>query len=107
MVKKITSRKSLQNILTDNNSTLFEFEAREIVKLLEEKGYIEVEQPKFNIIVPPTFENKTYKDIYSKKLGFVQFTESRINKDEYIFTQEEIDNNPVLKKLEAFKVKVK
>lgn len=108
MVKKVTSSKSLQNILTDNISSLSQSEAREIVELLEEKGYIKVEQPKFNIIVPQAFGVQTYnKDIYSKDLGFIGYSYTKAIDKEYQFTQEEIDNNPVLKKLEAFKVEVK
>lgn len=108
MVKKVTSKKSLQNILTDNISSLFQTEARKIVEILEEKGYIKIEEPKFNIIVPPAFGDMSYdKDIYSKTLGFVSCSGSKKDKEEYQFTQEEIDNNSVLEKLEAFKVEVK
>lgn len=108
MVKKVTNRKSLEKILTDSNSTLFDFEARDIVKLLEKKGYIEVEQPKFNIVVPSAFGSIEYsKDIYSKKLGFFECSVSNTNREDCQFTQEEIDNNIVLKQLEAFKVEVK
>lgn len=108
MVKKATSKKSLQNILTDNISSLFQTEAREIVEILEEKGYIDVEQPKFNIIVPQAFRVQDLdKDIYSKKLGFVSFSNYKTDKEEYQFTQDEIDNNQVLKQLEPFKVEVK
>lgn len=108
MVKKVTNRKSLQKILTDNNSTLFDFEAHDIVKFLEEKGYIEVEETRFNIIVPHAFENQRFNgDIYSKALGFVCFSDYKLDEEEYQFTQEEIDNNSVLKKLEGFKVEVK
>lgn len=108
MVKKITSRKSLQNILTDNISSLFQSEVREIVDLLEEKRYIEFNEPKFNIIIPKAFAKMSYgEDIYSKALGFVSCSDTKKDKEEYRFTQEEIDNNAVLKQLEAFKVKVK
>lgn len=108
MVKKVTSRTTLEKELLVEVDSLLNDEATEIINYLEKKGHIEVEEIKFNIIVPHAFENQKFdKDIFSKEIGFVGYSEFKKDTKDYQFTQEEIDKNPVLKKLEAFKVKVK
>lgn len=108
MVKKVTNRKSLHDELFKEVDSLLNYEVSQVIKFLEGKGYIDIDQPKFNIIVPAALMSMSYdKDILSKKLGFVCYSDSKQDKEEYQFTQEEIDKNPVLKKLEAFKVEVK
>ena len=108
MVKKVISHESLTSELLSEVDSIFRSEAQDIVNYLEKKGYIEVEEIKFNIIVPHAFENQKFnEDIFSKELGFIEYSKTKKNQKDYQFTQEEIDNNPVLKKLEAFKVEVK
>lgn len=108
MVKKITNRTELRKELLREVDSLFSHEATSIIDLLEEKGYIDIKEPKYNIIVPqPHKKGELDKDIYSKEIGFVSFSDCKVIDEDYQFTQEEIDNNPVLEKLEPFKVEVK
>lgn len=108
MVQKINNRNSLREGLLREIDSLFNYEANQIIDFLEEKGYIDIEQPKYNIIVPqPHSKGELDKDIFSKEIGFVSFSDNKVNEKQYQFTQKEIDSNTVLKQLESFKVEVK